>query len=120
VVRRLEHDDVLAVDQVDEAVLLVDPPRPADLDRAALTRRLAEALRVVAVVASTEDWGETYGKLLAWVEGHEGRFPSKRTTAGSEERSLATWANRQRQAKKNGKMTSERAALLEAVPGWRW
>lgn len=93
---------------------------PADLDRAALTRRLAVALRVVAVVGSTEDWSETYGKLLAWVDGHEGRYPSRGAASGSEERFLEQWIRSQRRARKDGRLSAERADLLEAVPGWSW
>jgi len=65
-------------------------------------------------------WQEGYGKLLGWLDEHEGRYPSHRAAKGSEERSLAMWVGNQRQDKKNGTITSERAALLAAVPGWSW
>lgn len=44
-----------------------------------------------------------------------GRWPVPSTPA---EAGLAAWARNQRTAHRTGRLTAERAARLEAIPGW--
>jgi ribosomal protein S18 len=67
-------------------------------------------------------WQERPDALRAYVGAH-GRLPQRRDAS-----SLGDWVVNQRQAKKaidmgrksDTKMTSQRVAALEAVPGWDW
>ena len=65
-------------------------------------------------------WLEKLAALRAFVATH-GRLPPKFHPSG-----LGKWVGKQREAKNAAwtaahyKMTPERAAALEAVPGWRW
>jgi hypothetical protein len=67
-------------------------------------------------------WQEMLAALRAYVAAHA-RLPSQRGASG-----LGSWVSKQRQGKKatdagrrsDTKMTPERSAALEAVPGWRW
>ena len=67
-------------------------------------------------------WQERLDALHAYIGAH-GRLPLKSHPSG-----LGVWVNSQRQAKKatdagrkcRNKMTQERGAALESVPGWAW
>jgi hypothetical protein len=64
-------------------------------------------------------WEEKLAAVRAYVAEHA-RLPPARNPSG-----LGAWVSTQRQAKKAGpkcknKMTPERVAALEAVPGWTW
>ena len=67
-------------------------------------------------------WQQKLAALRAHVAAH-GRLPLQRDASG-----LGAWVDMQRRAKKamavgrkcNKKMTPERAAALEDVPGWAW
>ena len=67
-------------------------------------------------------WQERLGELKAHVAAH-GALPPRGHPSG-----LGEWVDHQRQAKKamdagrtgTTKMTPQRAAALEAVPGWAW
>lgn len=63
--------------------------------------------------AYKDQWREQYQRLLAYVERH-GRQPN--CASGS----LGTWVSNQRHLQKAGRLTQERAGLLDAVPGWQW
>ncbi|WP_460461815.1 helicase associated domain-containing protein [Arthrobacter pigmenti] len=63
-------------------------------------------------------WAQTLEELRSFVEQH-GRFPSRSQAAGSQERTLATYLNRQRRSAREGTLSAERAKQLkQAVPGW--
>ncbi|WP_035769924.1 helicase associated domain-containing protein [Arthrobacter castelli] len=63
-------------------------------------------------------WAETLEKLRGFVEQH-GRFPSRSQAAGSQERTLAIYLNRQRRSARERTLSSERAKQLEqAIPEW--
>lgn len=57
------------------------------------------------------NWITVYNKL------QKAPFQSSKD---SEEKHAGMWQQTQRQAKKNGKMPSERIMALEAIPGWTW
>ena len=73
-------------------------------------------------MADDAEWREKLAALHAYVGAH-GRLPPQGDAS-----SLGTWVNTQRKAKKamdagkkgRNKMTPERAAALDAVPGWAW
>ena len=72
--------------------------------------------------SSDAAWQQKLAALRAHVAAH-GRLPPQRDASG-----LGEWVGSQRRAKKakdtgrkcNNKMTQERAAALEGVPGWAW
>ena len=59
-------------------------------------------------------WQQKLAALRAHVAAH-GRLPPNSDASG-----LGKWVSEQRRAEKGTKMTSERAAALELVPGWAW
>jgi superfamily II DNA or RNA helicase len=48
-----------------------------------------------------------------------GRDPSQ-NSSDAEEKWQAKWLSRQRKHKKNNKLSADRIAILEAIPGWSW
>lgn len=63
-------------------------------------------------------WVEQLEELRQFVDQH-GHFPSRSQTAGSQERTLASYLNRQRRSAREGTLASERAKQLQqAIPGW--
>ena len=88
-----------------------------------MTPQRAAALEAVPGWAWEVDaealWQEKLAALRAYVGAH-GRLPPQSDASG-----LGAWINNQRQAKKAGpkcrhKMTPQRTAALEGVPGWAW
>jgi superfamily II DNA or RNA helicase len=69
---------------------------------------------------STRDWKESFSNLLQYVarEGHA-RVPASHV---ENDQNLGSWVAAQRTAYRNrsARMTPERAARLEALPGWVW
>ena len=63
-------------------------------------------------------WEEGFQQLAAFVahEGHA-RVPQTRRDGDV---ALAVWVQRQRYANKKGRLSPERQARLEALPGWSW
>ena len=62
-------------------------------------------------------WDTRVAELEAFVANH-GRFP--KLGRASEEHSLAQWVKRQRRTMRNEKLSADRIARLESVPGWVW
>jgi len=48
-----------------------------------------------------------------------GRDP-RETSSDADERRQAVWLSIQRRNKKNNKLSADRIAMLEAIPGWSW
>jgi hypothetical protein len=70
--------------------------------------------------ASDEAWKKRLALLREYVEAN-GRYPLQEEVVCGV--NLGHWVHRQRAAKKDsraGKMTPERAAALESLPGWEW
>jgi hypothetical protein len=42
------------------------------------------------------------------------------TVSDAEERRQAKWLSHQRESKKKNKLSADRVAILEAIPGWSW
>ena len=64
-----------------------------------------------------ETWDQNFEAVQAFRAKHN-RWPSN--VASGEERVLATWIGTQRTASKKDKLSSERVARLEDLPGWVW
>ena len=67
-----------------------------------------------------DSWFE-YCALLEQYIGEMGKMPTQREIYNGVK--IGTWISNQRRAKKgtgHSKMTPEREARLEAIPGWRW
>jgi ribosomal protein S18 len=56
-------------------------------------------------------WKDNFEQFLKFVNENGGRFP---------EGPLSVWRENQRKVKKAGKLSQERIALLESIPGWAW
>lgn len=67
---------------------------------------------------ATDHWEERYTALLAYArrEGHS--CVPRRHVEGDVR--LGTWVGRQREAHQRGRLTSEQADRLQALPGWSW
>lgn len=65
-----------------------------------------------------ERWLRILGSLGAFVGSH-GRFPVS-NSADEDEKSLALWASQQRTQRTAGRLSEERIAALESIPGWFW
>ena len=65
-----------------------------------------------------DSWARGFAALARFVEreGHA-RVPDSHIEAGQR---LGTWVGVQRRAYKEGGLRSEKAALLEGLPGWSW
>lgn len=97
-------------------------PRPAVRSAVPASRRLSASSgprRLVAEAAPPASWDSTYALLVAYVDQH-GRIPTKGVRCGGAQ--LGIWASTQRCARRRGSspLTPERAAALEAIPGWEW
>lgn len=105
-------------DGVDEIGPEIGPDRQALLEAIVGWRWLRPRRR------QDESWTVTRDELADWVAAHS-RFPAT-SSPDLAERRLARWAVHQRAAKRRadhdgtGPMTSGRAALLGAIPGWEW
>ena len=70
-------------------------------------------------------WDASYTRLRAYLARSGGEYP-RRHTDDREERTLACWVYRQRVARRvtgpdrGTRMTPDRAAKLEQLPGWKW
>jgi Helicase associated domain len=64
-------------------------------------------------------WEEGFARLVKFVEreGHTG-IPAKYQEADGFR--LGSWVDRNRQARRRGRLSEERARRLEALPGWVW
>jgi hypothetical protein len=117
----------------DRAAALEDTPGwtwglPAPLAKPA---RLAKPERKGWLSASEVKWRGAYDAVKAFVESH-GRFPTAadweariRVPEGNrrEGRTLASWIVTQQlnyQGSAAGKLSAERIAALEQLPGWKW
>jgi superfamily II DNA or RNA helicase len=70
--------------------------------------------------SATDKWEEHYAALLRFVERvHHARVPSKYVEDGTALR-LGQWVVVQRSFRQQRRLSDERAALLEAQPGWVW
>lgn len=88
---------------------------PLQID--ALPFDFASNLNLQLLERTTESWNYWYGKLVSYValNGHASPPKPKR---GKDQ--LAGWVVGQRQKHRKGILNSERVALLEKLPGWRW
>jgi hypothetical protein len=69
-----------------------------------------------------EAWNQTCALLREYVAEHQ-KLPPAGKNGVYRGTNLGTWVSNQRSAKKGigtHKMTPEREAALEAVPGWKW
>jgi hypothetical protein len=66
----------------------------------------------------THTWEEQRNNWITQYEKLQ-RSPSP-TSKETEEKRAGQWQRNQRTAKKNGTMSTERSAELEAIPGWEW
>jgi superfamily II DNA or RNA helicase len=65
-------------------------------------------------------WMATRDLVLVYVDEHH-KLPPAGTNGVYRGTNLGAWISKQRQSKKGtGKMTPEREAALEAIPGWYW
>ena len=126
VVRALRaHDEVLA-DELDAARRALGRQRttvervgkivvdfPGDIDES-----FARAVDVKLVEASTPSWEMRFGTLEDFVEreGHA-RVPRDHLERGLR---LGQWVGVQRSQYSKGKLSKERVARLETLPGWEW
>jgi superfamily II DNA/RNA helicase len=62
-------------------------------------------------------WSEKYSVLQSYVDAN-GCLPKQSTVC--DDIKIGNWCNKQRQSHKKGKLSAERIAILEAVPGWYW
>ena len=65
-------------------------------------------------------WLARYEALMAHLEANDGAFPAQGDAAG-----LYTWFTSQRQAYRRpetdpNRLSADRIALLEQLPGWTW
>ena len=99
-------------DEMPEKVIL-DLPLQID----SLPFDFASNLNLQLLERTTESWNFWYGKLVNYValNGHASPPKPKR---GKDQ--LAGWVVGQRQKYRRGALNSERVALLEKLPGWRW
>lgn len=63
-------------------------------------------------------WNTTCAQVAAWYAQH-GQAPSIQSTNPAEKK-LAQWVRTQRQQRKGGRLSPDRAAQLESIPGWTW
>ena len=63
-------------------------------------------------------WKTNYRQVVAFCSD-VGRLPMQ-TATDSDERDIAKWLARQRQARKLGRLSSEQISGLEDLPGWSW
>ena len=71
--------------------------------------------------SDTDRWDQNLSALREFIEASD-RMPSSESS-NSREASLGRWVHQARQAQRgtgHSVMTSERARLLEAIPGWSW
>ena len=98
------------------------PPRslyPYPRPRRALSERLLRARTDAMPTSNDGPWQQKLAALRAHVAAH-GRLPPQSHPSG-----LGAWISTQRRMANAGrkcrsKMPPERAAALEAVPGWTW
>lgn len=77
-----------------------------------------EAFDARLLEATTASWELWFGLLVAYVEHHGDCLPpAKYLEQGLP---LGRWVDKQRAAFKRGDLSPERAARLQALPGWAW
>jgi hypothetical protein len=64
-----------------------------------------------------ERWDGNFADVEAFLAEH-GKYPSE--GGPTDERRLAKWCTNQRSAAQRGELAADRAARLNALPGWRW
>ena len=80
-------------------------------------RRLVEGSAGRTVTASVADrWDGQYRQLLAHTAAHG---PLAARNRGIDKQ-VSQWITHQRTAHRDGKLSAEQTALLEAIPGWTW
>ena len=78
-----------------------------------ISTTFADSLTTILVRETTENWMEMYGQLKQYIEDHcDSNVPQKHSKLG-------VWINSQRTAKNNGKLSTERIQLLDAI-GFTW
>jgi len=85
------------------------------------TGDIAGAMALHLVRQATPSWDEAHGRLLAYV-AEVGAVPGQTVTVPDDTGtfSLGAWCSVQRTLRRRGLLAAERAAALEAVPGWAW
>ncbi len=67
----------------------------------------------------TDQWEQGFSDVITYVTKHgNARVPARHVT--SDGFNLGTWACTQRAAYRNNKLSADRMARLEALPGWVW
>lgn len=77
-----------------------------------------EAIPGWAWSRNNSNWLATYATLQAFVAERE-RMPLAREEAQNGT-AIGNWVSTQRILRKEGKLSQDRAAALEAIPGWTW
>ena len=65
-----------------------------------------------------DEWNNKYSELKKWVKINN-KMPSSKSKDLTE-KILGIWCGRQRQYKKNGKLSNDRIKQLEKINGWYW
>jgi hypothetical protein len=89
------------------------------------TGQLAGALALQMVRDTTAAWDEALGRLRAWVEDHGDAAVAQGTKVAAPDLAAGTfalgaWCTVQRTLHRRGLLAAERAAELDALPGWSW
>ena len=87
-----------------------------------ITPERIKALEVIPGWYWEIDLDEKWQKILELVKtfvGKNEKIPSNHSK-DKEEKRLGGWCSKQKQSRKNGKMTSERIKALKSIPGWEW
>lgn len=118
------HDDVFA-EQLDALRMSLGRNEPIELPAkivvdlpAAIDNDFMRAFDVRLVEMATQVWHARYGLLQAFVKrGGHARVPRSHVESGF---ALGSWVGTQRHEFAQGRLSAERASLLEALPGWIW
>ena len=66
-----------------------------------------------------DDFNKTYNDVKQWIDNSK-KMQSIYKPKDELEKRLANWCKRNRDNKKNNKISQDRIYLLEQLPGWYW
>lgn len=116
-----EHDELLARELDEDAAETAagrHRRRGGDHVQFLLPYRLEQPIRLRIVAEFASGWDRFYAAALDWARGHGGqRIGANATHLGV---GVGAWAAKQRTARQQGVLGADRAARLEAIPGWFW